>query len=85
MNVSRNIGARSLNHCCSGKAISITYECAFVTFVIQHAKRMHRPTLSLWPVYQYHISPYCLTSSTVFRKKAIEHKMLLLVFSKTFD
>ena len=37
----RNIGAHSCNHCCSGKTISITYsECFFVTLGIQHAIRM---------------------------------------------
>jgi len=45
----RNIEARSLNHCCSGKAISITCKycikviyskCVFVALVIQNAMRM---------------------------------------------
>jgi hypothetical protein len=35
------IEASSCNHCCSGKAISITYfECVFVALVIHHAMRM---------------------------------------------
>jgi len=37
-----NIEARSFNHCCSGKAISITYsECVFLVLGIQNATRMH--------------------------------------------
>jgi len=38
----RNIEARSLNHCCRGKASSpITYaECVSVDLLIQHALRM---------------------------------------------
>jgi hypothetical protein len=41
MCVSRNIEARSRNHCCRGKARRITYsECVSVALVIQHAKRM---------------------------------------------
>ena len=39
--VYRNTEARSCNHCCSGKAVSVTYsECAFVALIIHHAKRM---------------------------------------------
>jgi hypothetical protein len=35
------------NHCCCGKAISITYsECVFVDLDVQHAKRMRRIILS---------------------------------------
>jgi hypothetical protein len=47
MNVKRNTQARSCNHCCSGKVISITYcECMFVALVIQHAMRVCRIILS---------------------------------------
>jgi len=43
MYVQRNIEARSCNHCCSGKAMSITYsECVFVALGIQYAKPMRR-------------------------------------------
>ena len=41
MYVQRNIEARSYNHCCSGKAINITYcECVFLALGIQCAMRM---------------------------------------------
>ena len=41
--VQRNIEACSRNHCCRGKARSITYsEYLIVALVIQHAKRMPR-------------------------------------------
>jgi hypothetical protein len=39
--------ARSRNHCCGGKAISITYsECVSVALVVQHTKRVRPITLS---------------------------------------
>ena len=43
MYVSRNIEARSCNHCCCGKAISITYsEFIFLALGIEHASCMGR-------------------------------------------
>jgi hypothetical protein len=45
----RNIEARSRNHCCHAKAISVTYcvcVCVPVALVIQHEKRMRRIILS---------------------------------------
>jgi hypothetical protein len=37
MHVKRNIELRSLNHCCRGKEMSVTYsECVSVALVIQH-------------------------------------------------
>jgi hypothetical protein len=42
MHVGRNMQARSYNHSCSGKTISIRYfEYVFVALGIQHALRMH--------------------------------------------
>ena len=41
------VEARSCNHCCRGKAISITYsQCVFVVLIFQHAKRMRRSVLA---------------------------------------
>jgi hypothetical protein len=55
MHVKRNTEARSYNHCCSGKAISMVYsECVSVTLVIQRAMRMRHIVicgLSGWTVF----------------------------------
>jgi len=43
VHVQRNIEVRSCNHCCGGKARSITCpECVFAALATQHAKRMRR-------------------------------------------
>ena len=47
MYLQRNIEARSRNHCCHGKAVSVTYsECVCVALVIQYVTRMLHIILS---------------------------------------
>jgi hypothetical protein len=78
-----NNEGHSNNHCCSGKAVSITYsEGAFVALVTQHAMRMR------------HIVICVLPDSTIFstlsherhdlKKKITEYKMRCFISSTTF-
>ena len=65
----RNIEARSRNHCCTGKAISITYcQCVSVALVIQHAKRMRRIILSSVACLAVPYFSHYLINGTIFGK-----------------
>ena len=49
----------SRSHCCSGKALSVTYsEC--VCSLSYPACKAHVPYCYLWPVWLYHIYPHYL-------------------------
>jgi len=81
----RNNEERSNNHCCRGKAISITYsECVSVALGIQHAMHMRHVTLSSVAC------PALQNFSTLshkrndFRKKTLLNKKRVLIFSVTF-
>jgi hypothetical protein len=70
MDVQRNIEARSRNHCCRRKSISITYsEHVSVALGTQHAKRMRRIKSSSATCPVYHIFPHYLVNGTIFGKK----------------
>jgi hypothetical protein len=78
----RNSQARSRNHCCRGKAISITYsECVFVALVIQHAKGTHRAIglLSSVACLVLPYFPHYLINGTIFGKTLLNIKCVLFV------
>ena len=75
------------NQFCHEKVISITYSehVSVALVVIQHAMHMHciiLPSVSCVAL-SYFFSHY-LINSVIFGKKAIEHKMCVLIFSSTF-
>jgi hypothetical protein len=79
--VYRNMQARSRNHCCCGKAISITYsECVSVAIFIQHAMLMRRIVICGLPGSTIFF-PHFLTHGTIFEKKKVIKYKICLVFS----
>jgi len=79
----RNIGARSRNHYCRGKALSITYsERISVSLVIQNTKRMR---LIVLLSVSSTAAPYFSTISHKPHnlKKILDHKTCVLIFSTT--
>ena len=83
MSAKRNNEARSYNHCCGVKAISITYsECVFVDLGTQQATCKRRIAICGLPRSQYF--PTLSHKRHDFGKNAIKYKMCVLVFSTTF-
>jgi hypothetical protein len=67
------------NHCCSEKAISITYSVC-VCSLRYPAYSAHVPYCHLWPAQLYIIFPHSLINGTIFKNKVIENKMCVLIF-----
>jgi len=83
MYVLRNTDARSFNHCCSGKAMRITYsDCVFVALVIQHAMHMRHIAICGLQAVQY----FCTLSykRQDFRKEKLLNTKCVMIFSTTF-
>ena len=65
MYVQLNIAARSCNHCCREKSLSITYsECVFVALGIQHACAVLY--CHMWPIRLYNNFPRYLICAMIF-------------------
>ena len=80
----RNAEKLAWNHCCKGKAISITQtECVFVALGIQHAMSMcHIVICGLFRSTTF-FDIFSQTSLFLGEKNVTEHQMCALVFSKT--
>jgi len=84
--VKREIEAHSRNHCCCGKAIIIAYsEFVFGALGIQHAMLMrHIVGSSVACLAVQYFSTLSRRRQDFRKKKVIEHKMYVLIFSTTF-
>jgi hypothetical protein len=61
----RNIEAHSCNHCCTGKAISITFSEHVFVALVNPACNAQAPYCNMWPVRLYNIFRHYLTNSTL--------------------
>ena len=74
----------SPNHCCCGKAISITYsQCVSIALIIQHAERMHPIALSRAAYLAVQYFSTLSHKRNDFRENVHEHKMCGSIFSTT--
>jgi len=64
--VERNIEVRSCNHCCSGKAISVTYSESMYVALVSSMQCACVILSSVWSVRLYIVFPHYLTKGTIF-------------------
>jgi len=70
MHVQRNTEARTCNHCCNRKEMSITQTvCVFAALGIQHAMSCAILSSVVCPALQYFF-PHYLINGTIFEKKS---------------
>jgi hypothetical protein len=81
MYVWHNIEVHSCKHCCSEKAISITYSVC-VCGLKYPACSAHVPHCRLWPARLYIIFPSSLINGMIFKKKVIENNICGLILLK---
>ena len=87
LRITCNTEGHSLNHCCSGKAIVITYsDCVSVAIVIHHATCVFY--CHLWPLQIYHTFPRYLVNATIFGRRLLKTNCVfwfsLQILSETF-
>jgi hypothetical protein len=74
--------ARSRNHCCRGKSISIT-RSEYVTRCSYPAYRVHAPyCIVICGLSGCTRFFECLTNGAIFGKRVVEYKMCVLIFSR---
>jgi hypothetical protein len=89
MNYNVKNETRSRNHCCRGKAISITSsERVFVASVTQHQSTCAHLYCHLWPVWLHHILSHYLKHVKISAKQLLNTKCVFLfspqLLSETF-
>ena len=70
-----NIEWRSCNHCCSGKAVSVTYsKCVSVALVTSMQCASSVLYCHPWSIWLYHIFPHYVINGTIFERNLFNTK-----------